>query len=55
MNSLESKYKKINEIQREAAIQKLSQSGFDEMMLRRNPKFLITLWNDFIVPNKKES
>ena len=55
MNSLENKYKKINEIQKEAAIQELSQSGFDEKMLRNNPKFLITLWNDFIVPNKDKS
>tara|TARA_R100001244_G_scaffold21205_3_gene22669 strand:+ start:5055 stop:5249 length:195 start_codon:yes stop_codon:yes gene_type:complete len=55
MNSLENKYKRINEIQKEAAVQELSQSGFDEFFLRKNPNFVKRLWNDFIVPNRKNA
>lgn len=51
---LENKYRKINDLQTEAAILELSQCGFSEIMLRKNPEFLIRLWNDFIVPNRKK-
>tara|TARA_R110000751_G_scaffold299279_1_gene409852 strand:+ start:366 stop:572 length:207 start_codon:yes stop_codon:yes gene_type:complete len=50
---LKNKYQKINNLQTEAAILELSQCGFSEIMLRKNPEFLIRLWNDFIVPNRK--
>ena len=46
------KYQKMNDIQKEAAIQELAHCGFNEMYLRKNEEFLIRLWNDFIVPNR---
>ena len=54
LSSLKKKYQRINEIQKEAAIQELTRCGFDEMYLRKNEDFLIRLWNDFIVPNRKK-
>ena len=52
LNNLEKKYQKMNDIQKEAAIQELAHCGFNEMYLRKNEEFLIRLWNDFIVPNR---
>ena len=43
LSSLKKKYQRINEIQKEAAIQELTRCGFDEMYLRKNEDFLIKL------------
>jgi hypothetical protein len=39
LNNLEKKYQKMNEIQKEAAIQELAHCGFNEMYLRKMKNF----------------